>query len=77
MKNVLIVALGVLALAILFTVSGTLYTLEEGQQAVILEFGRTVGEPVDLMLEGKAIAQGEIVLINGKNLGVRIVAVSK
>jgi membrane protease subunit HflC len=33
-------------LAILFTVSGTFYTLEEGKQAVILQFGRTVGEPI-------------------------------
>ncbi|MCH8842178.1 MAG: FliM/FliN family flagellar motor switch protein [SAR324 cluster bacterium] len=54
-----------------------------GQDLMDLSYGsivpinRVVGEPVDLMLEGKAIAQGEIVLINGKDLGVRIVAVSK
>lgn len=54
-----------------------------GQDLMDLSYGsivpinRAVGEPVDLMLEGKAIAQGEIVLINGKDLGVRIVAVSK
>ncbi|MBI4081818.1 MAG: protease modulator HflC [Candidatus Lambdaproteobacteria bacterium] len=46
MKNVFNVGLGVLGLALLFAASGTFYTLEEGQQAVILEFGRTVGEPV-------------------------------
>ena len=46
MKNFLSTGLAVVALAIFFTVSGTFYTLEEGQQAVILEFGRTVGEPV-------------------------------
>ena len=55
----------------------------KGKDILELDYGsvvpldRTVGEPVDLVLEGKAIAQGEIVLINGKNLGVRIVAVSK
>jgi flagellar motor switch protein FliN len=54
-----------------------------GKDILALDYGsvvpldRAVGEPVDLVLEGKAIAQGEIVLINGKNLGVRIVAVSK
>ncbi|MCZ6843045.1 MAG: FliM/FliN family flagellar motor switch protein [SAR324 cluster bacterium] len=55
----------------------------KGKDIMELDYGsvvpldRTVGEPVDLVLEGKAIAQGEIVLINGKNLGVRIVAVNK
>jgi flagellar motor switch protein FliN/FliY len=54
-----------------------------GQDILDLNYGsvvpldRSVGEPVDLVLEGRAIAQGEIVLINGKNLGVRIVAVNK
>ena len=46
MKNALNIGLAVVALAIFFTVSGTFYALEEGQQAVILQFGRTVGEPV-------------------------------
>ena len=54
-----------------------------GKDILELDYGsvvpldRGVGEPVSLVLEGKAIAQGEIVLINGKSLGVRIVAVSK
>ena len=46
MKNIMKVGLGVFVLAILFVLSGTLYTLEEGQQAVILQFGRPVGQPV-------------------------------
>jgi membrane protease subunit HflC len=46
MKNALSIGLAVLALAILFTVSGAYYTVEEGQQAILLQFGRTVGEPV-------------------------------
>ena len=43
----------------------------------VVQLNRTLGEPVDLVLEGRQIAQGEIVLINGKNLGVRILAVTK
>jgi flagellar motor switch protein FliN/FliY len=43
----------------------------------VVQLNRAAGEPVDLLLDGKAIARGEIVLINGKNLGVRIVALSK
>jgi len=40
------VGLGVLAVAILLVLAGTFYTLEEGQQAVIVQFGRPVGRPV-------------------------------
>jgi modulator of FtsH protease HflC len=36
----------VLVLVILLVFSGTFYTVEEGQQAVIVQFGRPVGEPV-------------------------------
>ena len=43
----------------------------------VVPLNRAVGEPVDLTLDGKTIAQGEIVVINGRNLGVRIVAVSQ
>ncbi|GAB4270563.1 MAG: protease modulator HflC [Deferrisomatales bacterium] len=46
MKRMLKVTLGVLVVAILLVLSGTFYTLEEGQQAVIVQFGRPVGEPV-------------------------------
>ena len=46
MTRVLKIGLGVLALAIFLVLSGTFYTLEEGQQAVILQFGRPVGQPV-------------------------------
>ena len=54
-----------------------------GKELVDLTYGsvipleRVVGEPVDLVLENKTIAQGEVVLINGKNLGVRIVALTQ
>ena len=38
--------LGILAVVILLVVSGSFYTLEEGQQAVIVQFGRPVGESI-------------------------------
>jgi flagellar motor switch/type III secretory pathway protein FliN len=43
----------------------------------VLPLDRAIGEPVDLVLDNKTIAQGEVVLINGKTLGVRIVALNK
>jgi len=46
MKTAVKVALGLLAVAILLVVAGTFYTLEEGQQAVIVQFGRPVGTPI-------------------------------
>ena len=46
MKNTLSIGIVVLALAAIFSASGSYYTLEEGQQAIVLQFGRTVGEPV-------------------------------
>jgi membrane protease subunit HflC len=46
MKNALVFGLGVLVLAIVVVLSGTFYILEEGQQAVIVQFGRPVGEPI-------------------------------
>jgi len=46
MKNALNIGLGLLLLAIVIVFSGTFYTLEEGEQAVIVQFGRPVGETV-------------------------------
>jgi membrane protease subunit HflC len=46
MKTAFKVVVSVLALAILLVLAGTFYSLEEGQQAVIVQFGRPVGEPV-------------------------------
>jgi membrane protease subunit HflC len=40
------VAIIVCVVAILLVFLGTFYTLEEGQQAIIVQFGRPVGEPV-------------------------------
>ena len=38
----------------------------------VLRLEQNAGEPVDLLLEGQAIAKGELVRINGKALGLRI-----
>jgi membrane protease subunit HflC len=46
MKTAPKVALGLLAVVILLMLAGTFYTLEEGQQAIIVQFGRPVGAPV-------------------------------
>ena len=39
-------ALGILVVAVLLVAFGSLYSLQEGQQAVILQFGRPIGAPV-------------------------------
>jgi len=40
------IGFGVVLLAAVVAFSGTFYTLEEGEQAVIVQFGRPVGQPV-------------------------------
>src|ERR687892_113802 len=39
-------ALGILAVAVVLALAGSFYVVEEGQQAVILQFGRPVGAAV-------------------------------
>ncbi len=46
MKTPMKYALGILLAIVLLSVSGAFYVLEEGHQAVILQFGRPVGTPV-------------------------------
>ena len=46
MKNVLLVGAGVLVAAAAVASFGTFYTLQENEQAVIVQFGRPVGAPV-------------------------------
>ena len=46
MKKSLSIGLALLALAAVILFSGTFYTLEQGEQAVIVQFGRPVGDPV-------------------------------
>jgi membrane protease subunit HflC len=45
-KTIQQVSIVVFGVIILFALFGTFYSLEEGQQAVIVQFGRPVGEPV-------------------------------
>jgi modulator of FtsH protease HflC len=46
MKTPFQLVIGLIALALVIGLSATFYTLQEGEQAVIIQFGRTVGEPV-------------------------------
>ncbi|MBI3129679.1 MAG: protease modulator HflC [Candidatus Tectomicrobia bacterium] len=46
MPRILTGIFGALVVVGLLVLSGTFYTLEEGQQAIVLQFGRPVGEPV-------------------------------
>jgi len=46
MKSPINVALVVLAAVVLLLVSGSFYVVQEGQQAVVLQFGRPVGKPI-------------------------------
>jgi membrane protease subunit HflC len=46
MKRTLTLAVGILAILVLLVLSGALYTVEEGQQAIVLQFGKPVGDPV-------------------------------
>jgi modulator of FtsH protease HflC len=45
-RTALQVSIIVVVVAVLLVLSGTFYTVEEGQQAVIVQFGRPVGETV-------------------------------
>lgn len=46
MRQMWRVTVGIVVLAVVLVLAGTFYTLEEGQQAVILQFGKPVGNPV-------------------------------
>lgn len=46
MKTALKYAVGILALLVVITLSGAFYIVEEGQQAIVLQFGRPVGDPI-------------------------------
>ena len=41
----------------------------------IIELDKVAGEPVNLVLDGKVIAHGEMVLINEDKLGIRIIGI--
>ena len=41
----------------------------------IIVLDKVAGEPVEIVLDDKVIAQGEVVLINKDKLGVRIIGI--
>ncbi len=45
MKRTLTLGIGILAILLLFIISGAFYIVEEGQQAIVLQFGKPVGDP--------------------------------
>ena len=59
-------------------IARTILTGEEFTQITygsIIELDKVAGEPVELVIEGKTIARGEIVQINNDKLGIRIVGI--
>lgn len=46
MTRAMRIAVVVLVILVLMVVSGAFYTVEEGQQAIVLQFGKPVGDPV-------------------------------
>ena len=45
-SSIKLTILTVLILAVLIVLSGSYFTLEEGKQAIIVQFGRTVGDTI-------------------------------
>jgi flagellar motor switch protein FliN/FliY len=43
----------------------------------VLELDKAVGEPVDIYVAGRLIAKGEVVVVLGERLGVRITELIK
>ena len=59
-------------------IARTILTGEEITQITygsIIELDKAAGEPVELVIDGKTIARGEIVQINNDKLGIRIVGI--
>lgn len=53
----------------------TIKALMALQAGAVVELDRSIGEPVDVLLNGKPIARGEIVAIDGQ-FGVRVLDVA-
>lgn len=53
----------------------TLQQVGQLQKDQILEFSQSTSDPVDLVVSGKSIGQGELVEVEGK-LGVKILSLS-
>ncbi|MFQ5881909.1 MAG: protease modulator HflC [Candidatus Methylomirabilales bacterium] len=46
MNRTLTLAIGILAILVVLVLSGAFYTVQEGEQVIILRFGKVVGEPI-------------------------------
>jgi len=46
MKTALKYGIGILAILVVITLSGAFYIVEEGQQAIVVQFGKVVGDPI-------------------------------
>ncbi|MCS7263437.1 MAG: FliM/FliN family flagellar motor switch protein [Armatimonadetes bacterium] len=55
----------------------TVQELIELTPGSVLEIDKTVGEPVEVYVAGKLIARGEVVVVLGERLGVRITELVK
>jgi len=55
----------------------TVQELLEMTPGSVLELDKAVGEPVEVYVSGKLIAKGEVVVVLGERLGVRITELVK
>ncbi|MFN3420520.1 MAG: flagellar motor switch protein FliN, partial [Armatimonadota bacterium] len=55
----------------------TVQELLELMPGSVLELDKAVGEPVEVYVAGKLIARGEVVVVLGERLGVRITELVK
>lgn len=62
--------------AVLGTKNITVEELLKCTQGTIIELEKQVGEPVDLYVNGKIIAKGEIVLV-GEKIGITLTEIVK
>ncbi len=46
------------------------------KQGMVIELGKKVGEPVDIYVNDKIIAKGEIVIVGGK-IGITLTEIAK
>lgn len=60
-----------------FLLGGTTITLDQltelGEQSLV-ELDRTVGEPIDVLVNGRLFARGEVVTLD-ENFGVRLIEI--
>ena len=62
--------------AILGTTNMTIEELLKCTQGTVIELEKQVGEPVDIHVNGKVIAKGEIVLV-GEKIGITLTEIVK